>query len=140
MNHEPILGLDGRELAAVIRLRPPWDGAEFFGRPEDILQVGAQRLPEGRVVPAHFHRAVERTTVGTAEAILVLFGMLEVTVFDGVDPVGSARLGSGDAVLLRPGGGHAMRALVETTIFEVKNGPYLGRETDKEMFDGAEKV
>ena len=121
----------GELLATVVRCRPDFDGSHFFTRPEDLLQVGMQRMPAGKMIPRHRHNPVERTTVGTAEVLLVMDGRVRVTLGpdDGQDQ--AVELAMGDFIVLQPGCEHGVVALEETRLWECKQGPYPGRAEDK---------
>ncbi len=122
----------GGLLATVVRFRPAFDGSRFFTRPEDLLQVGMQRMPAGKVLARHVHNPVERNTVGTAEMLLVMDGRVRISLGpdDGKDL--SAILTTGDFIILQPGCEHGVVALEETRLFETKTGPYEGTAVDKE--------
>ncbi len=128
---------DGNMLARIVRGRDAGDGHQFFTEPSDILQVGLACFKTDHVFPIHVHNPVERQTVGTMEVLIVLAGIIRVSVFS--DPNDqehsvkkvSWRLGAGDAVLIYPGTVHSVTVLDDAKIFEVKSGPYMGKEADK---------
>ncbi len=121
----------GGLLATVVRFRPGFDGSRFFTRPEDLLQVGMQRMPAGKVIPRHRHQPVERETVGTAEVLLVMDGRVRVSLGpdDGRDA--AVELAMGDFIVLQPACEHGVVAIEETRLWECKSGPYESREVDK---------
>lgn len=97
---------------------------------EEILQAAVIPLPQGRVIRSHQHVATTRTTVGTAEAWVVMSGVVEAQVFDtDHELLETMTLGSGDCMVLYHGG-HNMTVLESAVIFEIKNGPYFGPEQD----------
>lgn len=132
---EHIDDADGFRLATVLRLGGPAEGLVFYSAPEDLLQVGLMRHAAGHAVPAHTHAPVRRETVGTAEVLLVLEGMVRVDVYRagrlGGEEVRRVRLGEQDAVILYPGSVHAVCWLTPAKVFEVKSGPYAGAGPDK---------
>lgn len=99
--------------------------------PGHFLQAMSFKLPADTEVKAHKHNPQERETSQTHEACLVLDGSIELSVYDKDNSlVEKTILNGGDcAVLIN--GGHSIKALAETTLFEFKNGPYNGPEKDK---------
>lgn len=130
---EAITAADGTPLAYVISasFRP---GETTFPLPaEHNLQVGYVVYPQGGEVARHAHRPLERTTVGTAEVIVVREGRCELDVYDDDRRLVATReLLAGD-VMLMVGGGHGFRMLEHTVLLEVKQGPYTGLD-EKERF------
>lgn len=124
---------NGAPLAFVIR-------AEFapsettFVTPDDLgQQVGFIVYSKHATIRRHAHRPRERRLTGTTEALTVRGGRCEVDLFDQADqPVATRELRSGDVIVL-VAGGHAFRMLEDTTLLEVKQGPYLG-DADKRYF------
>lgn len=103
-----------------------------FPSPADFpLQFGVGSTPTGRVIPPHVHTNVERTLDTTAEFIFILEGTMNVVFLnaDGV-PAGTERLGPNMA-FLQVQGGHQISFEPNTKYFEIKQGPYLGRDVDK---------
>lgn len=99
----------------------------------EILQVSTMTLPQGKVLKSHKHKPVERSTVGTQEAWLVVSGQLQAQVFDTDNSfVEEVILTAGQCMTLFRGG-HTFTVLSDdTVIFEIKNGPYYGPEIDSE--------
>lgn len=123
---------DGRPLLTVFRFGGPMaDGTHFLTAPEELLQVGLLVRPADHVVPPHAHNPVERRTLGTAEFLLVLEGLVEVTAF-GEREYAAFRLGAGDAALVHPGCIHKVRWLTAAKVVEVKNGQFYGTDADKD--------
>jgi len=97
----------------------------------EILQVSAMCMSQGRVLAPHYHVPTERVTVGTQESWIIWQGRLGVALYD-LDQtiVNEFELGAGDCITLYQGG-HAFTVQDENTkIIEIKNGPYYGREHD----------
>jgi cupin fold WbuC family metalloprotein len=99
----------------------------------EILQVSTITLPQGKILKSHKHKPVERRTVGTQEAWLVMSGQLQARVFDTDNEfVEEIILTTGQCMTLFRGG-HTFTVLTDdTVIYEIKNGPYYGPEIDSE--------
>jgi len=99
---------------------------------EEILQASVIPLAQGRQLRAHRHLATPRNTQGTQEAWVVMRGVIRAELYD-IDGThcDTMMLGGGDCMILYRGG-HSFEVLESGVIFEIKNGPYLGRELDSE--------
>jgi mannose-6-phosphate isomerase-like protein (cupin superfamily) len=102
---------------------------------EEILQASLLKLPHGKTIAPHRHLPLERHTVGTNEAWILISGTLIATIFD-VDnsPVETVHLHAGDCMILYRGGHTFTVASDDAILYEVKNGPYYGSAADSERF------
>ncbi len=92
-------------------------------------------LQRGMSVQPHLHLKNSKKTTKSSEAWIVISGSIEATFFD-VDKskVYKSILKKGDISILF-NGGHSFKSLSKNTkIFEIKNGPYLGPNKEKENF------
>jgi hypothetical protein len=123
----------GRPLAYIIRAEFSPQHTEFPTPPELNLQVGLVVYAAGGAVPPHLHLPLARSTVGTAEVLVVKKGRCLLDIYgDDKRLVATRELRVGD-VMLMVGGGHGFRMLEDTVLLEVKQGPYTGLE-EKERF------
>jgi hypothetical protein len=99
------------------------------------LQVATIYSRKHRTFPAHYHIAQTREFSQTQEVWIVVTGWVEVTIFDlDNSPAGILELFSGGiAIMYR--GGHSFQMGAEAKVVEVKTGPYIGREADKELIE-----
>lgn len=108
-------------------------GLNFFSQDEDFIQVGVWgHYEKDKELKAHIHNTVERTANRTYETLYVIKGALEAVIY-GMDevPVETLQVRQGEIlVLLESGHGYFIKE-DDTTVLEVKNGPYLGAETDR---------
>lgn len=103
--------------------------------PDKIIQSSLIKMIKFQSVPKHEHLPIERHTKGTGEAWLILQGSFEVEIFD-IDRVsiGKYFLNKFD-MLIMFNGGHSLRATKKNSImFEFKNGPFRGGDSDKIYF------
>ena len=124
---------DGVPAAYVIRGHGA-PGETVFPTPADLnLQVGFVGRLRGETIDPHVHHDIERHIVGTMEVLLVVEGRCELDIYDADRAlVATAGMAKGDIVLL-VSGGHGIRVLDDTVLFEVKQGPYGGLH-EKERF------
>lgn len=109
-------------------------GVHFISDPAWPLQIGLLAHRGGHAVPAHRH--FERENAGktmTQEFLLVVSGEMEVDFYDAEGALfRSETLFPGQA-LLQIRGGHGFRFPVSSQILELKIGPYLGLDQDKQF-------
>jgi mannose-6-phosphate isomerase-like protein (cupin superfamily) len=101
----------------------------------EILQASLLKLPKGKSITPHRHLPLERNTVGTSEAWIIMSGLLTAQIFD-IDnsPVETVELRVGDCMILYRGG-HTFTVMSEDVVlYEIKNGPYYGPTADSERF------
>lgn len=100
---------------------------------EKFLQVSYLNLDKKTTYSPHIHLKNIKKTKISSEAWIVMAGKLQVTFYD-VDKskIYEDVLHRGDISILFEGG-HSFKPLVKkTSIFEIKNGPYLGSKKEKE--------
>ena len=127
----------GQGLVAVIvraaYARGYGDRAEFVSDPDHPLQAAVITRPAGHEVAPHAHhpRPTPAEPAPTQEVIVVRYGLVAVDFYacDG-RRVGTEEVGAGDMLVLVTGG-HGLRVIEDCSLFEVKMGPYRGRDADK---------
>jgi hypothetical protein len=126
--------VDGLEpIALLIRADFDAEGLHFFTPNSFSQQVAYMRHPKDKVVEPHVHNLVARQVLYTQEVLLVRRGKVEVNLFSsGREFLTSRILQDGDLMLLC-GGGHSLKMLEETSMIEIKQGPYAG-DSDKTRF------
>jgi len=125
---------DGDVFAYVVRAGLDPKASTFFTPHELGFQAGMVVVPEGTAVARHDHLPVARQITGTSEALFVRRGRCEMDIYDrSRSLVSTTELRAGDMALFVGIGGHGFRALEDTVLFEVKQGPYE-EAADKERF------
>ena len=110
------------------------DGFNWYSADIDAIQVASMSYSRGKAVKPHTHIFRPRSSNHTQESIIVVKGKIEFSFYD-QDKVFL------DKVILNPGdvivsfaGYHGMEVLEDGTIFyEIKTGPFIGNEGDKEF-------
>ena len=127
--------IDGLEpIALIIRADFDAEGLHFFTPGSFSQQVAYMRHPKDKVLAPHVHNMVMRQVLYTQEVLLVRKGSVEVSLYTSEKFFLTSRvLGAGDLILLC-GGGHSFRMLEETSMIEIKQGPY-GGDNDKTRFE-----
>jgi hypothetical protein len=126
--------VDGLEpIALLIRADYDAEGLHFFTPGSFSQQVAYMRHPKDKLIEPHVHNLVARQVLYTQEVLLVRRGKVEVNLFNsGREFLTSRILQDGDLILLC-GGGHSLKMLEETSMIEIKQGPYAG-DNDKVRF------
>ena len=123
----------GAVLACIIRAEARMNETTFLTPPEYNFQVGLVVYPAGGRIKPHAHTPETRSVTGTFEVLVVREGRCEVDIYDGERRcVATRELRTGDLMLVVEGG-HGFRMLEDTTLLEIKQGPYAG-EGEKEQF------
>ena len=124
---------NGQVLVIVIRDAKWEKGLNFLSAEEDFQQVGIWGYDKGQILAAHIHLKPPRKIDRTQEVIFIKNGRLRADIYsEEREYLKSIELQKGDtAVFLR--GGHGYEILEDDTkVLEIKNGPYLGAEKDRE--------
>lgn len=121
-------------VALIIRAGYDRPGIQFFTPVNFSQQVAFMRHPAGHKIAAHVHNLQMRQVLFTQEVLIVRRGTVKVNLYSSHrESIGSRILGGGDLILLC-GGGHSFEMIEETSMIEIKQGPYTG-EADKTRFD-----
>lgn len=135
MRRQEWVGDNDRLLAVRLSFDNDDDGRENGTANHEILQAAmiANHGEQPDVYSAHRHKLQLRETIGTAEAWVVIGGKVSVSIFDNSSQhIDTAILYVGD-VFIAFSGGHGYRVFPGARVVEIKNGPYNGREADKEI-------
>ncbi|MFM2374183.1 MAG: hypothetical protein RLZZ234_178 [Candidatus Parcubacteria bacterium] len=88
------------------------------------LQMLMIERSAGSVFPAHMHRLEDRQTTSLQEALVVLSGRIEVTIYTrDAGVVESFEMGANECVFL-VSGGWGITVLEDARMYEFKNGPH----------------
>jgi len=123
-------------LAYIIHGSSRVKGQNFLGEPEDFLQVGIMGLAKGTKLKPHYHLPQKKNINKNQEVLIILSGKMEAIFFDDQNnkKVDSAILEGGDILVLLDGG-HGFKMLADTSLVEVKQGPYEGQHKDKNYIE-----
>jgi cupin fold WbuC family metalloprotein len=105
--------------------------------PSEFIQVAYMRPESGQSFQPHYHlkRTSSNDTVITQETWIIISGSIEAFYYDESNSLLCRRVLNKSDCTITLGGGHSYKCLEEeTVVYEIKNGPYVGRENDKEYF------
>ena len=104
----------------------------IFPTPDiSTFQFGIGISNEDKILKPHIHKRVERVINTTAEFLYVLDGEMEIDIYDENEQFIKKIILYKNECLLQFIGGHAIFLKEGTKYFEIKQGPYYGRDFDK---------
>lgn len=127
---------DGKIMARHIKQEDIKPGLISFSKDDEYVQVVSWgHYEKGKYLQDHWHNAVPRTTNRTYEAVYVVKGAIEARLYDlDLTPVERLRVEQGEILILLESA-HGYTILEEdTTVLEIKNGPFMGVNRDKTKF------
>ena len=125
--------VNGQLLAIVVRSSLKKSGYNFVSPVKFPLQLGVSIRKKGEYVKPHRHLPFkEMRDLAAQEILYIESGQIEVSLFHGTKKHKTMTLKNGDIILLNCG--HEVKFLKDTKMVEVKQGPYRGRDVEKEYF------
>ena len=127
---------DGKILARHITQEDIKPGLLSFTNDNEFLQVVTWgHYEKGKYLQDHWHNEFERTALRTYEVVYVVKGAIEARLFDfNLVPVETLVVSQGEMLILLESA-HGYTILEEdTTVIEIKNGPFMGVDKDKTKF------
>lgn len=125
---------NGERLALIVRGNTKIEGKNFVSPKEDYLQVGFMKLEKDEKICPHIHKINKRIIEKSHEVLYIISGKMKVNFYKNKTRIKSTIINTGDLIILISGG-HGFEFLEETKLFEVKQGPYFGLDSDKEKFE-----
>ena len=122
-------------LGVIVRAADCSEGYNFISPDDWELQLGFNNYAADGVCKPHEHHKRVREARDAMEVLHIFSGKCILDIYWEDRPVSEHILNRQDTVVLLAGG-HGIRMLEPTKIFEVKQGPYVSRELDKRFFDG----
>jgi len=123
-------------IALIIRNEYNNSGINFFTPDSFSQQLAFINHPKETSIKPHVHKLVKREVFYTQEVLIIRKGKLKVDLYtNDKQYICSRILYSGDVILLASGG-HGFEMLEDTEMIEIKQGPYIDAESDKERFEG----
>ncbi|MBN2585365.1 hypothetical protein JXA59_01815 [Patescibacteria group bacterium] len=100
------------------------EGTEPLTDENWALQVIGLKHPKGKVLVAHRHQPMPRTTERLMEMLMIITGRVRVTIYDQQTPLEVIELTAGQGVMLVDGG-IGIEVIEDAQMLEFKNGPFL---------------
>ncbi len=103
-----------------------------FPTPESAtFQFGFGQITENKVLIPHIHKRVKREIETTSEFLYVIHGEMIIDILDEEEKFLEQIILKNNMALLQFVGGHKIEIKSGTKYFEIKQGPYYGRDFDK---------
>lgn len=103
-----------------------------FPTPElATFQLGFGEINEDKILIPHIHKSVNRKIKTTSEFLYVIHGEMIIDVLDEDEKFLEQIILNNNMALLQFVGGHKIEIKSGTKYFEIKQGPYYGRDFDK---------
>ena len=124
---------DGQILAIIVRSSLNEPGYNFVSPVEFPLQLGVSTRKKGEHVKPHKHLPFkELHNISAQELLYIESGNVNITIFHDKKKYKTVILEEGDMILLNCG--HEVKFLKGTKMIELKQGPYRGKDVEKEYF------
>lgn len=122
---------NGIRYAEIIWANVSVNKTTFFSPPESSFQFGLLAHEAGFVEPPHIHRSFQRQIDDLQQMFVVQRGIVAVQLYtDEGELFREVVLNPGDAIVLIHGI-HSLRVIEDMQCISVKQGPFLGTESDK---------
>lgn len=107
----------------------------FYSKDGEYIQVGTWNYNSGKMLLQHIHNEVERKVLRTQEVLYIKNGSIRAKIFSlNEQLIEELVIKKGDTLILL-NCGHGYQILEDNTqVLEIKNGPYLGANTDRRRF------
>ena len=122
-------------LARLVKAEDWNESLGFYSNNEEVIQVGTWHYNSGKELMRHIHNKAERVIIRTNEVLYVVSGKVKAFIYDLEENlIEELMVNSGDTLILLDCG-HGYEIMEDNTkVLEIKNGPYLGAETDRRRF------
>ncbi len=128
---EEIRSSDKNTIAIVVKKDFEKEGINFISKNCFPLQLGINTYSKDSEIQPHYHVDREIQISNVQEMLYIKKGAVLLNLYDAKKkPFKCVELSTGDLVLF-VSGGHGLRMIEDTTLIEVKQGPYLGKDYDK---------
>ena len=132
---EKIKSNNGSTIAIVVRKNFKKEGINFLSEDTFPLQLGVNSYKKGYKINGHFHQKREVMVNNIQEVIYFKSGSALVKLFDvNKKLVDSVSLSAGDLIFFVDGG-HGFEMTEDSTFIEIKQGPYFGKDKDKDLIE-----
>lgn len=131
MSSHEIVRFKKKVIAIIIRKNVKVEGIKFYSPQNYPFQIGFHNRPAQTVLKPHFHPPHNFFIKSNQEVLFILKGKIKISLYNQENKyLASKVLTTGDSILF-VSGGHGVKFLQKSKIFEVKQGPYPGDKKAK---------
>lgn len=143
MVYDKIKQMKGKEIvkngkdtiAIVFRADIGIDGLSFLTEEENLFQIGLHNKPKGIKLRPHTHVLPKPILINSIQELLYIQkGKIRVNLFDENGKFLQKKILTRDDSILFISGGHGVDFIEDSKIFEIKQGPYPGKDAAKKYF------
>ena len=127
---------DNGELLAILIKGENYDEGVNFPTENDLpIQLGLHNQKKGTILKSHIHFPIENIeSVPNTEVFYIKKGKIKISLYNkNKEKIKDIIATEGNIVYLTSG--HGFEFLEDTSMFEIKQGPYRDKEHDKEMIE-----
>jgi len=126
-----IVKSQNKVIAIIVKKKTKVKEIEFFTPRSYPFQIGLHHRKKGTVLKPHLHPLCCFYIKSSQEVLYVLEGKIKIELFGNNKKfLENKILKTGDSILF-VSGGHGVKFLKNSRVFEVKQGPYRGKEKSK---------
>jgi hypothetical protein len=118
-------------IAIIVRKNIKVKGVKFFTPDDYPFQIGFHNRPKNTFLKPHLHPAHNFFIKSSQEVLYILKGKIKVDLYSNDKKFIKYKILNGGDSILFVGGGHAVKFLKKSKIFEIKQGPYPGDKKAK---------
>ena len=107
------------------------EGVSFPTPDYATFQFGYGVINSDKKLVPHIHKQVERIIHTTSEFLYVISGEMTISIYDEKEKIVDNIVLRENMGLMQFIGGHDIQIKRDTRYFEIKQGPYLGKNVDK---------
>lgn len=131
MSLPEVVKKNSKVIAIVVRKNIKVKEVEFFSPKNYPFQIGFHDRPKNTYLKPHLHPLKNFYIKSAQEVLYVLEGKIKIDLYDEKKKlVGHKTLNSGDSILF-VSGGHGIKFIKKSRVFEVKQGPFFGDKKAK---------
>ncbi len=112
------------------------EGFKNYSPPGDFTHTMSWNYPKGKELQAHIHKFTEKPVTNRTQEVIVIFsGKVKIMLYDENRRIIAELVAKPMEAVVFLAGGHGYEILEDNTrVLEVKNGPYVGADADREKF------
>jgi hypothetical protein len=117
--------LGNKIFALIVDLRTIQEGTYPVTNPKWSLQLLLMKRNKDHVIAKHVHKRIEKVTKQPQEAIIVIKGAIQISIFDRKGKfIAEKKVQAGECALILDGA-HEVKMIKKSLVYAIKDGPYV---------------
>lgn len=117
--------LKNKVFAVILDVSDIKEGTFPTTNPSWSIQMLLMKRKSGHIVPKHMHKKILKTTKQPQEAIVVIKGSIQASIFDRKGTIIAKKNVTAGQCLLIVDGAHEVKITKDALIYAFKDGPYV---------------